>query len=149
MAPLIALIASFAVFRSLGFAGVDWLDGWGAALRPAVAVMFLLTASAHWGKRRADLVAMVPESYPNAGFAVSLTGWLEMAGAIGLLLPNPIAAAASCGLALLLILMFPANVNAARKKLTLSGRPVTPLLPRTLEQILFLAVTLGAGWLSV
>lgn len=149
MAPIIALVVSFIVFRSLGFAGVDGLNGWGAALQPAVAAMFLLTASAHWGKRRADLVAMVPESFPNPGFIVSLTGWLEIAGAIGLLLPNPVSAAASCGLALLLVLMFPANVNAARRKLTLSGKPVTPLIPRTLEQILFLAVALGAGWLSV
>jgi len=42
----------------------------------------------------------------------------------------------------LLVVMFPANVNAALAGLTLSGAPAMALLPRTLLQLLFLAATL-------
>jgi len=37
---------------------------------------------------------------------------------------------------------FPANVSAARRRLTLRGKPVTPLALRLPIQLLFLAVTL-------
>ncbi|WP_437760195.1 AraC family transcriptional regulator [Sorangium sp. So ce1389] len=50
---------------------------------------------------------------------------------------------AAMGLALLLVAMFPANVHAARAGLTLGGSPVTPLLPRTLMQIVFIAATVA------
>jgi uncharacterized membrane protein len=36
--------------------------------------------------------------------------------------------------------MFPANVNAARKQLTLGGRPVTPLWLRLPMQLLFIGL---------
>jgi uncharacterized membrane protein len=42
------------------------------------------------------------------------------------------------GLFLMLIAMFPANVNAARHRLSIGGRSVPALLPRTLIQIIFL-----------
>ena len=146
MVPLIALIVSFAAFRTAGYLGAEWFDGWAESLRPAVAVMFLLTASAHWGAKRKDLTAMVPPTFRNPGFIVTLTGWLEIAGAIGILVPGWISTAAAAGLTLMLLAMFPANVYAARKRLTLSGRPVIPIVPRTVLQILFLAATVGAGW---
>src|SRR5262249_55563651 len=38
--------------------------GWWTALRIALAAMFLVTASAHWGKRRADLIRMTPAIFP-------------------------------------------------------------------------------------
>jgi uncharacterized membrane protein len=44
------------------------------------------------------------------------------------------------GLILLLIAMFPANVNAARKRLTLGGRPATPLWLRLALQLLFIGL---------
>lgn len=145
MVPFLALIVSFAAFRLAGWAGVEWLDGWGDALRPAVALMFLITASAHWGSKRADLIRMVPPSLPNSGFLVTLTGGLEIAGAVGLLLPGRLPELAAAGLFVMLIAMFPANVSAARRGLTLAGRPVTPIFPRTLMQIAFLAATAAAG----
>jgi len=120
------------------------LDETSLPLRIAVALMFLLTASAHWGKRRADLVRMVPAWFPRAELAVTLTGALELAGAVGLLIPTT-APYAAIGLAALLIAMFPANVHAARAKLSIAGKPVTPLLQRTALQALFLLAVLGAG----
>jgi hypothetical protein len=41
--------------------------------------------------------------------------------------------------------MFPANVHAARAKLSIGGRPVTPLPQRSAMQLVFLAAVLGAG----
>jgi uncharacterized membrane protein len=73
----------------------------GRALRIALAMMFLLTASAHWGRRRADLVRMVPAAFPNPELMVTVTGLAEIAGAVGLLLPGT-ARWAAVGLAALL-----------------------------------------------
>ncbi|MFD2349684.1 hypothetical protein ACFSTC_10365 [Nonomuraea ferruginea] len=72
-------------------------------------------------------VAMIPSSFPRPALLVTLTGVLELAGAVGLLFA-PVAPYAAIGLALLMIAMFPANVSAARRGLTLAGKPVTPLL---------------------
>ena len=84
---------------------------------------------------------MVPPSFPNPRALVFVTGLLEIAGAIGLLVPSTRRLAAG-GLALLLILLFPANVSAARRRLSLRGKPVTPLAFRLPIQLLFLAVAL-------
>ncbi|MGG4048103.1 MULTISPECIES: DoxX family protein [Paenibacillus] len=146
MAPLIGLIVSLLGFRLMGWLGWEYMNDWIISLRFAVAVMFLLTASAHWGKRRAELVAMVPPRFPQPGALVTLTGWLEIAGAVGMMIPI-MAGAASTGLALMLLAMFPANVYAANNRLTLDGRAVMPLVPRTVLQVVFLAAVLAAGWL--
>ncbi|UUZ81942.1 hypothetical protein LJK88_46725 [Paenibacillus sp. P26] len=144
MVPFYALIAAFLLFRVLGLAGLSYFDGWHTSLQAAVAVMLLLTASAHWGKMRPDLIRMVPPVFPNPGFLVSVTGWLEIAGAIGLLIPATSKAASIC-LAVMLIAMFPANIRAAKEKLTIGGRPVPRLVPRIVLQIVFLAAVLSAG----
>ena len=100
MVPLIVLIASFVLFALVGAAGAHPFTPWPAALRWALLVMFLLTASAHFTKTRVDLVRMVPRAFPNPGLLVTLTGFLELAGALGLIA--------------LLVAMFPANAHAAR-----------------------------------
>jgi uncharacterized membrane protein len=144
MAPFIVLVASFGLLRLAGLAGVSALDETSLPLRIAVALMFLLTASAHWGSKRADLVRMVPAWFPRPELAVTLTGVLEIVGAVGMLVPAT-APYAAVGLALLLVAMFPANVHAARAKLSLGGRPVTPLPQRTVLQVVFVAAAIGAG----
>jgi Predicted membrane protein len=146
MAPFIMLVGSLLVFRLAGYLGWTFFDDWTTSLRFAVALMFLLTASAHWGKRRADLIRMVPPAFPKPEWIVTITGWLEIAGAIGIVIPA-VAPYAAAGLALLLVAMFPANVHAARSRLTLAGKPVTPLLPRTVLQLVFLAAVLLAGFM--
>jgi uncharacterized membrane protein len=92
-----------------------------------------------------DLIRMVPPSFHNPRALVLATGLLEIAGAIGLLLP-PTRRLAGWGLALMLVALFPANVSAARRGLTLRGKPVTPLAIRLPIQILFLAVALWVTW---
>lgn len=138
MAPLLTLAGSFLVFAALGALGAPLFRSRVTALRWAFAAMFLLTASAHFGDRRDDLVRMVPPALPAPGLLVTLTGLAELAGAAGLLVPR-LAPWAARGLALLLVLVFPANVHAAREGLAIGGTPVTPLVPRALVQALFLA----------
>ncbi|GGD57355.1 DoxX family protein [Paenibacillus nasutitermitis] len=148
MAPLMGLLISLMIFRTAGWLGWEYADQWVTSLRFAVAVMFLMTASAHWGKRREEMIAMIPPRLPNPALLVSLTGWLEIAGAAGIVIPAT-SAIASTGLALMLLAMFPANVYATNHKLTLGGKPVTPLGMRTILQIIFLAAVLLAGWLPI
>ncbi|MET8263337.1 DoxX family membrane protein [Micromonospora arida] len=139
MAPLIALIVGTALARIAGLVGISALDGWHPALRVGLAVMFTLTAVAHFaGQRRADLIAMVPPRLPRPELLVTVTGMLELVGAVGLLAPAT-ARVAAAGLGLLMLAMFPANVSAARRKPTLAGRPVTPLAQRTALQVVFVA----------
>lgn len=144
MAPLIALVASFLLFRASGLLGLSFFDDWHTSLQGAVAFMMLLTASAHWGKRRPDLIRMVPPFFSRREWIVTATGLLEIAGAIGIMLP-PTSLTASVCLTVLLIAMFPANVYAARKKLTIGGKPVPKLHVRILLQILFIAAVIMAS----
>ncbi|MEK4276806.1 MULTISPECIES: DoxX family protein [unclassified Paenibacillus] len=146
MAPLIALCTTFMILRGIGWLGVPMFNHWHPALQGAVVVMFLLTASAHWGKRRADLVQMVPRGLVHKEKIVTWTGILEIAGAVGLLIPG-VAWIAAAGLLLMLIVMFPANVHAAREKLTIGGKAVWPVFPRLVLQLLFItAIVLASPW---
>ena len=145
MLPFLVLVISTVVLRALGAAGLSPLDSWTVCLRGGLALMFLLTASAHWGKRRRELMAMVPPVFPRPDLMVSLTGVLEIVGALGLLVPMTAKAAAAC-LALLLVALFPANVRAAREKLTIGGRSATPLPLRALLQLAFIGALIVVGF---
>jgi uncharacterized membrane protein len=144
MVPTLVLVVSFLLFAALGRAGVAPLRDWRTGLRWALALMFLVTASAHFGPGREDLIRMVPPVFPMADLLVTLTGILEILGAIGLAIPR-LARPAALSLAILLAAMFPANVYAALHGLELMGKPVTPLLARTLMQILFIGALLAAA----
>jgi uncharacterized membrane protein len=137
MIPLIVLALSFAVLRSAGVLGVTALDNVDLPLRIALFLMFLLTASAHWGKGRPDLIRMVPPVFPHAALLVSVTGILEILGAVGLLVPATTRLAAIC-LAILLLALFPANMRAARERLMILGRPAPGLLLRGAIQVIFI-----------
>ncbi|MGN6105840.1 MAG: DoxX family protein, partial [Kofleriaceae bacterium] len=94
MVPILVLVVSFSVLVVLGRLGVTALRDWLTCLRWALALMFVVTASAHWGSRRADLVQMVPASFSDPELWVTLTGIAELAGAVGLVVPRlaPLAA---------------------------------------------------------
>jgi len=142
MTPLIVLVVVTVVLRAVGAAGVRELRRWATALRGGLAAMFLVTGGSHFVGMREDLISMVPPALPAPGLLVTVTGVLELAGAVGLLRRRTVPWAAG-GLAVLLVAMFPANVHAALEGLTLGGAPAMPLLPRTLLQAVFLAATLA------
>jgi uncharacterized membrane protein len=133
--PLIALVVGFTGARLAGLIGVGALDGWQPALRAGLVTMFLLTSLAHFVPRlRSELIGMVPPWMPRADLLVTVTGLLEVAGMVGLLIPATARWAAG-GLILLMIAMFPANVSAARRGVAQGD----PLGRRTLLQIVFIA----------
>jgi uncharacterized membrane protein len=140
MVSFIVLIALFGSFYLLGSVWLPTQLNWLTSLRLALAGMFLSTASAHWGQRRRDLVAMVPPAFPRPDLLVTVTGLFEIVGAVGLMLPQT-APYAALGLCFLLLAVFPANVHAARQQLSIGGRRVEALLPRALLQLVFLAAT--------
>jgi uncharacterized membrane protein len=140
MVPFGLLLASLLVFRTLGALGVEPLSDWRNAAACALALMFLFTASAHFTSTKRDLVAMVPSVFPRPELLVSVTGFLEVLGAVGLLVPAT-RSFAGIGLVLLLVAMFPANVAAARKQVPLRGKPPTPLPLRLFLQLVFIGTT--------
>ena len=145
MVPFLILAVTTLVLRGAGAAGVRVLDSWTVSLRAGLCVMFLVTASAHWGKRRRDLIAMVPSGFPRSDLIVTITGILELLGAVGLMVPTTATAAAVC-LAVLLMAMFPANVHAAREHLKIGETAATALPLRTVLQIVFIAALAVAGF---
>jgi uncharacterized membrane protein len=137
MLVLAVLIVAWLVFRAAGAAGIKRLVSWRDSGRWALAVMLLFTASAHFTSMRHDLARMVPQWVPNPDLVILLTGILEIAGAVGVLLPSTRAVAGVC-LCLLFTAMFPANVKAAREGLRIGESPATALGLRVPMQILFI-----------
>jgi uncharacterized membrane protein len=114
MAVFLALILGTLAARLVGWlGGVDYVDSWPKAIAVGLAVMFAMTGVAHFASLRRDMIAIVPPRLPAPGVLVTITGVLELLGAAGLLFPPTRVAAAVC-LFVLMLLMFPANVYAAR-----------------------------------
>jgi uncharacterized membrane protein len=145
MAPLIVMVIGWIAARLAGLMGWPAADSWTGALRFALAGMFMFTAVSHFHPRtRPDLVRMVPEWLPRPSVLVSATGVLEILGALGLLTPVTTAAAAYA-LAGLLVALFPANMHAARRGLSIAGRKATPLVWRLPLQLFWIACLLRVG----
>jgi uncharacterized membrane protein len=114
VAVLLALVLGSIAARVAGFFGVDYVANWPAAIAVGLAVMFVMTGVAHFApSMRRDMIAIVPPTLPSPALLVTVTGVLELLGAAGLLYPPTRVAAAIC-LFLLMVVMFPANVYAAR-----------------------------------
>jgi uncharacterized membrane protein len=114
VAVLLALVLGSIAARVAGFFGVDYVANWPAAIAVGLAVMFVMTGVAHFApSMRRDMIAIVPPALPSPALLVTVTGVLELLGAAGLLYPPTRVAAAIC-LFLLMVVMFPANVYAAR-----------------------------------
>lgn len=149
---VIVLVVATLCFRLLGAVpGLSRFATWRGSAAHGLAVMLVMTAGAHFVPpdvtfmpNHADMVAMVPPFVPFPALVVYLTGVLESAGAVGLVLPATRRAAGIC-LALLFVLMLPANVHAALSGVTLAGEAATPLWRRIPEQILYIGVALWAA----
>jgi len=139
MLVLVILIAAILLFRGLGITGALAFASWSADVRDGLAVMLLFTGSAHFTPMKEDLVRMTPPWVPWPRGMVLFTGLCEIAGAIGLVVPETRRAA---GIALILFFfaVLPANIHAARAGVTLRGRPATSLWLRVPMQILFIAL---------
>lgn len=145
MVPVFVLAISSIVLRGIGWLGVKRLSSWRDAVRAGLAIMFVFTAAAHFTDTKHDLLAMVPDPLPASLWLIYLTGVLEIAGAIGLLIPRFRRVAGIC-LVILLLAMFPANVNAALNAIPLRGEAPTPLWLRLPIQLLFIGTV---WWTSI
>lgn len=148
---VIVLLAATLTFRLLGALGVARFATWRVSAAHGLAVMLVMTASAHFVPEgvtfmpsHADMTAMVPPFVPFPGFMVYLTGLLELAGAAGLVMARTRKAAGIC-LALLFLALLPANVHAALNDIAFAGQPPTPLWERIPEQALYIGIALWAA----
>ena len=137
MAPLIILVTTAALARLLGYASVRMSTDWRAAARLGLAVMFAFAGSTHFTEMKHDYAAMVPPPLTGQLWVISLTGVLEIAGAVALLLPQTRRLAGMC-LLLLLLALFPANVYAAVQSIQFRGAPPADIWLRGLIQAVFL-----------
>jgi uncharacterized membrane protein len=146
MAVIVTLVLGTLGARLVGWLGVDYADSWPQAVAVGLAAMFVMTGVAHFvNPLRRDMIAIVPPPLPAPGLLVTVTGVLEHLGAAGLLYP-PTRVAAAVSLFVLMLVMFPANVYAAR--MPNPPKSMTSRLEvRAAEQVLYLgaAVVVGLG----
>ena len=145
MASVFVLVVSFLLLRGVGWLGVKQLSSWRDAGRGALVIMFLFTGASHFTSMKYDFAAMIPAPLPNDLWVIYLSGVLEIAGAIGLLIPRTRKLAGIC-LVLLLVALFPANVYAALNDIPLRGEAPTPLWLRGPVQLLFIGMV---WWTSI
>ena len=145
MVSLFVLVISFLLLRGAGLLGVERLSSWRVAGRGALVIMFLFTGTSHFTSMKYDFAAMIPPPLPNDLWVIYLTGVLEIAGAVGLLIPRTRKLAGIC-LVLLLVSLFPANVYAALSEIPLRGEAATPLWIRTPMQLLYIGMV---WWTSI
>jgi len=88
-------------------------------VRLAVAAMFLLAGGLHFVATETEM-RLMPDWLPAHRELIYLSGICEIAGAVGLLVPRT-RRAAGWGLALLLVAVFPANVNQFVNNIQLGG----------------------------
>jgi len=136
---LLIFVLSCLVFRGLGFVRVPAFATWQASARDALSLMLVFTGVSHFTFMKDDFVRMMPPSIPWPRALVYFTGICELAGAVGLLLPEFRRIAAYALFAFFLAVL-PANIHAARVGVTLRGKPATSLWLRIPVQILFIAI---------
>ncbi len=95
-------------------------------LRWILTILMVFAGISHFTKA-AMFVAMVPAALPSPLMLVYVSGVAEIAGGLGLILPQTRRLAA-WGLIALFVAVFPANVNMAIHHLPLDGKPVDPTL---------------------
>lgn len=77
--------------------------------------------------RPEPFVAIVPAALPAPLALVYISGFFEILGGVGLLVPR-VQKAAAWGLVALYVAVFPANINMAVNQIPLDGQAVDPLL---------------------
>jgi uncharacterized membrane protein len=114
-----ALLTILARFRRFG-----WLEP-GLRGRASLALLFAFTGLGHFVKTDA-MAAMLPEWVPLRVPLIHATGVLELAGAVGLLVPGLSRIAGWCLIAFL-VAAFPANVHAAVHRVEMGGHESGPI----------------------
>jgi uncharacterized membrane protein len=114
--------------------------------RVSLALVFVFTGLGHFIQSE-PMARMLPPWVPARTGIICLTGLLEWAGAVGLLVPRAARAAGIC-LLLFLVLVFPSNVYAAINRVDMGGHALGPiyLVARTPLQLILIGWT---WWFAV
>ena len=99
MAPFVVQIVATLLARAL-------MTSWRDAIRTGLGIMFLFTAASHFSGMKHDLAAMIPPPFTGELWVIYLTGVMQIAGAIGLMISRTRRWAA-WGLAAMLVGLFP------------------------------------------
>lgn len=121
-------------FRSFGIAQ--------RVLQVVVALPLLISGVAHL-MTPATMALMIPPIFPARTLLVILSGFAELAVAVGLFVPRT-RRAASLSIAILMIAIFPANIYVAGQ--TIHGLHMPSVLVRLLVQVIYILLVLTAGW---
>jgi uncharacterized membrane protein len=138
-ALLTMVVAAYFLWVRRGRSSFGWMQ-W--VLRVIVALPLLVSGFAHF-TRAAMFASIIPPFFPYRPTLVLISGAMEIAGAVGLLLPIFARAASAC-LAVLMIAIFPANVYAANQSIGGMHMPSVPI--RTAMQVIYIVLLLIAGW---
>ncbi len=110
-------------------------------VRVLLALIFIVAGVLHFTATR-QYAAIIPGWVPlSANLVVQITGVMEVAGGVGLLVPALLRPAGIC-LILFLVAVFPANVVAAQHNVPL----MNPIWARGLAQVVLIA---AVAWVSL
>jgi uncharacterized membrane protein len=111
-------------------------------LRGVLAVAIIIVGITHFTKPE-PYVNIVPPQLPNHLALVYISGFFEILGGIGLLIPY-VSVAAAWGLIALFIAVFPANINQAINAIPIEGIPHIPIMYWV--RLPFQAVLIAWAW---
>ena len=114
---LAALLAAWLLDR----AGAPGLRSWAARMRLALAVALVCIGIDHL-RTPERYLPMMPAALPAPRAIVLITGWCEIAGALGLLVPRTRRLSGIC-LAAYFVAVLPANVKVALDGTSVAGLP--------------------------
>ncbi|MGQ4596624.1 DoxX family membrane protein [Nocardia sp. R6R-6] len=153
MEALLVLLTTLLVLRAAGALGARRFADWPTCAAYALGVMLIMTGTTHFLPEsfadtpvptHADLIPMVPPFVPFPSLMVYLTGVFELLGALGLFLGKT-RRPAGLALAVLFVVMLPANIYIAVADVPFHGAPATPLWARIPEQVLYIGIALWAA----
>ena len=119
------------------------MEPWRKRLRRVLAAFMVAIGIGHFAVPR-PFVSIVPAYLPAPLVLVLVSGFFEVLGGTGLFVPRA-RRAASLGLVLLYLSVFPANVNMVMHPELGAGIPVWALWARLPFQALFIAWAIWAG----
>jgi uncharacterized membrane protein len=93
-------------------------------LRSILALCMLIVGASHFLIPE-PFVKIVPAALPYPLALVYISGFFELLGGVGLLIPS-VSRAAAWGLIVLFIAVYPANINMAVNQIDLDGIPNSP-----------------------
>jgi uncharacterized membrane protein len=140
--PLAVLAAVPVGFFLAGYRGFRTFSVAQSLLRISASLPLGISGLAHffWAARFALLV---PPPFADPRMWVHFTGVLELLGFAGMILPET-ARAASIGVSVLMIAVFPANIYAAGR--AVAGIPMPQVPVRLLLQALYILIVLTGAW---